>query len=548
MEIVNGVIGETVHKYLERLVPFGFAGAVLVSQHGEILLNHGNGLANIPKQTPNRAGTVFNLGSITKQFTAAAILRLEMSGALSTEDSIARFLPDVPPDKQVITLHHLLTHTAGTPPYSGEDYEAASRQEMIQTVLETRLLFAPGSAYRYSNTGYSLLAAVVEIVSGREYEQFLAEEFFQPAGMTDTGYRMPGWDFDRLARGYVNGEDQGIPLEKVYPSWNVMGNGEMLSTTHDMYLWHLFLKNGHALSDAALKKLWTPFLQNYAYGWEVQETSFGPVVEHNGAGDTGMSADLKWYTAAGVLVVLFSNRQLSNGNLPITFVDPKISSLAFGRSFPLPPEMSNEITLKKPEQYAGDYVLPGGAEYSVTQGTDGLLLHPTNQAAINSIWPVPPDIQQRYRSCNQRVETAFGSLFAGDIRPLEAELGDPARAERYRKHLENTLFAASDHDPQNVPVKWSVTGTVPGHEAGEAVTRMFVQAGQQQRILEVFWRDEKIYGMRVMEGVPALGIPIRPSSEHSFTGYDVATSQTLRVTFNRSPAGVRQLAIEPAPL
>jgi CubicO group peptidase (beta-lactamase class C family) len=545
MEIVNGIVGKTVHQYLELLVPYGFAGAVLVSQHGEILLNQGYGLANLPTKTPNHADTIFNLGSITKQFTATAILRLEMGGLLSTADPIARFIPEVPSDKQKITLHHLLTHTAGTHPSSGEDYEAASRADMIQTVMETPLLFTPGSAYRYSNAGYSLLAAIIEIVSGQEYEQYLAKEFFGPAGMQDTGYRMPAWDAGRLARGYVNGEDKGIPIEKVYPSWNVIGNGEMLSTTYDMYRWYLFLKQSHALSDAARKKLWTPFLQDYAYGWLVHETEFGPVVEHNGAGDMGMSAVLKWYTKADIFVMLYSNRLLSNGTLPITSVDQKVSCLLFGRSFSMPPALRNGIILDAADKYLGDYMLPGGAQFTILKGQDGLMLHPNNQTAIDMIWPVHPEINQRFRKDNQRVKIAFGSLFVGDIRPLEEELGDQARAERYLKHLENVLFAGSPTDPRNVHTNWSVIGTVPGIEVDQDVTRMIVQAGKQQRNLEVYWKDEKIQGLRVMEGIRPLSIPLQPSTEHAFFGYDINTNQIIQVTFDTSSGGALQIKIDP---
>ncbi|HEX6385166.1 MAG TPA: serine hydrolase domain-containing protein, partial [Anaerolineae bacterium] len=233
LESVAGELGGRLDKYLTRVTPFGFSGALLVASGGEVVLNKGYGLAIRDEDVANTAETVFSLGSITKQFTAAAIVKLEMQGRLSTADFISDYFDGVPDDKSAVTLHHLLTHTAGVINYTGEDYEMAQRDETVQKVLAAPLAFAPGARYQYSNAGYSLLAAVVELVSGQRYEQFLHDHLFRPAGMRFTGYRLPDWDQRVVAHWYTGDNDFGTPLDKPYPSWNLLGNGDMLSTTDD---------------------------------------------------------------------------------------------------------------------------------------------------------------------------------------------------------------------------------------------------------------------------------------------------------------------------
>src|SRR5262249_25703156 len=151
--------------------------------------------------------TVFSIGSITKQFTAAAILQLEMQGKLNVQDSISKYLPNVPKDKEAITLHHLLTHSAGLESdFGATDYEPVTREPYIRRALAAKLRSVPGQRYHYANSGYSLLAAIVEIVSGQDYEAYLQENLFKPAGMTKTGYRLPQCKPEEFAQGYLRGK------------------------------------------------------------------------------------------------------------------------------------------------------------------------------------------------------------------------------------------------------------------------------------------------------------------------------------------------------
>ena len=155
--------------------------------------------ADRAKHVPARCDTAYDIGSITKQFTAAAILKLQMMGRLGISDRIDRFIDGVPPDKRVITINDLLTMTSGLTDSLGGDYQPLSREQMLTEAMRSRLLSTPGSTWHYSNVSYSILAAIIEKASGLGYEQFLARYLFRPAGMRHTGYLLPHWRAGQVA-------------------------------------------------------------------------------------------------------------------------------------------------------------------------------------------------------------------------------------------------------------------------------------------------------------------------------------------------------------
>ena len=293
----------------------GFSGVVLVARGGSILLQRGYGYLDAAKTQPVAADSVFTTGSITKQFTAAAILKLEMQGRLKTGDAMAKYLPGVPDDKRALTIHQLLTHTAGFPPASGDDLAPIGREAFEKLVLSRPLAHAPGS-YEYSNVGYSLLAAIVERVSGLGYENFLSEQLFLPAGMRDTGYSRPKWAVTRLAHGVGDdGTDRGtfgeVAMPSGTPGWHLLGNGAILSTLGDIYRWHTALNGDAILTPAAKDTLFHPWVDEgggsfYGYGWSVEDTPFGKLVTHNG-GNPYFFSDFLRYVDRDVVVYFSTN-------------------------------------------------------------------------------------------------------------------------------------------------------------------------------------------------------------------------------------------------
>ena len=260
--VISGEHATAIDRYLSTLTDSGFSGTVLLARDGQVVLHKGYGSADDTQRNPVTTGTVFDIGSITKQFTAAAIMKLEMAGKLNTSDLLSQHQPDVPPDNSAITLHHLLTHTAGLVMYSGGDYDVSLRDETVTRILGTPLESKPGEKFSYSNPGYSLLAAIIERVSNEPYEAFLRKNLFDPAGMRSTGYRLATWDVSQVARGYMDEKNGRTPPDYQWgesgPYWNLFGNGGMLSTTADLYKWAQALKGEQLLSADAKRKLFAP--------------------------------------------------------------------------------------------------------------------------------------------------------------------------------------------------------------------------------------------------------------------------------------------------
>ncbi|MEU5295767.1 serine hydrolase domain-containing protein [Streptomyces umbrinus] len=316
--------GESVADFLRRTIPAGPGGTVIAARGDELVYCGGFGTADRAAGTPASCRTVYDVMSITKQFTAAAILKLEVMGRLKVGDRISRFLGPVPDDKQDITIEQLLTHTSGLVEGLGDDYDPVSRDEMVRQALASKPQSAPGKEFHYSNTGYSLLAAIVEKASGQGYEPFLARHLFGPAGMERTGYVLPRWPRHLVAVEYDSkGRSKGRPLDHPWaadgPYWNLRGNGGMFSTAEDMFRWHRALSGDEILPERAREKLFAPRVRVpdsddgwYGYGWAVRESPEGRVVWHDGGNDWSLAV-LTRSLRDGVLVYWVSNHAYQDG-------------------------------------------------------------------------------------------------------------------------------------------------------------------------------------------------------------------------------------------
>jgi CubicO group peptidase (beta-lactamase class C family) len=300
------------------LVDSAFAGCVLVAKDGKVLLEKGYGEADREHHMPFKTDTLVSIGSITKQFTAAAILKLEMEKKLAVEDPITRFFADVPEDKRAITLHQLLTHTSGLESDFAGDYEKVGRDEYVQRILHSKLRRTPGAEHFYANAGYSLLGAIVEIASKEPYEAYLQAHLFAPAGMHETGYLLPKWDKSRVPVGYRDGKPWGTMFDKPWaedgPYWALRANGGIESTLDDLWKWSRGLDGDAVLSEAAKKKMFTPHVAEdprgesfYGYGWAISTTPWGKrLIAHDG-GNGIFSADFRRYVDDGIVVITASN-------------------------------------------------------------------------------------------------------------------------------------------------------------------------------------------------------------------------------------------------
>jgi CubicO group peptidase (beta-lactamase class C family) len=534
-EVAKDKLAAKIDKYLTRITPFGFSGALLVADHGKIILNKGYGLAIRSEEIPNTAETVFSTGSITKQFTAAGIMKLEMMSKLNTNDCISKYIEGVPEDKAGITLHHLLTHTAGVVDFVGEDYEVAHRDETIKKILAAPLQFEPGEQFQYSNAGYSLLAAIIEIVSGQHYEEFLHQHLFKPAGMNFTGYRIPPWERKVVAHWYVGDKDNGTPLQKPYPYWNLLGNGGILSTTEDMYKWHLALMNDTVLSAEAKKKLYTPYLNDYAYGWDVLKTERGTLIQHDGGSMLGNSAEFRRYIDAGIVTMLFCN-QAFEGRVLFEPIRDKIETLVFGGDVTIPPaaESGSLDVLKKHE---GNYRLASGGVITALVENNALVLQPRGQDAVNLLlFPRQYD-PNLYSDLNSRSAAVFAAVVNNDFHPFEEAMLRKERLPYFRQFITMRLQQLKEMigDIQKV----EALGTLPSTfgEGDTVVTVIKLKGERGDFFFRLFWQEGKVAALGPARSEELVSLPFQPLLEEEFIGYHLGIATVIKLSFTTKEQG-----------
>ncbi|MFL5384091.1 MAG: serine hydrolase domain-containing protein [Longimicrobiaceae bacterium] len=337
-ERVAGALGARLDARLTRYAAYGFSGTVLVACGGEIVLLKGYGLADVEHGVRNTAETRFEMNSMTKMFTAAAVLQLAARGRLRLDDPAARYLPGFSPEKRGATLEQLASHTAGLV-VEGSDLAGESRDAFVRDVARTPRESAPGERYRYTNAGYSLLAAVIETVSGERYEEYLRRNAFAPAGMRTALFRdeVPAGD-RRFAHGYVGTPAALRPGPPNPYVWGTIGAGGVWSTVGDVYRWVAALESGRILPPEQWRLLTSrprpP--SDEAFGWHVETDPAGRPRMRKGGGSDDFASELLYYPRDRVVVVWASNNLRQRWRQTI---DRAIPALVFGEegAVALPP-------------------------------------------------------------------------------------------------------------------------------------------------------------------------------------------------------------------
>ena len=304
----------------EHVKTGGFTGTILLAAEGKPLVAKGYGYANLEWQIPNTPATKFRIGSVTKQFTSMLIMQLREQGKIKLEDSVCAFVSPCPDAWKPVTIHHLLTHTSGIPTYTGIPSWRETMmmpktvEQMIDIFRNLPLEWTPGEKYAYNNSGYFLLGAVIEKVTARKYEEALREMILVPLGMSDTGYDWPSTILPRRASGYA-GRGNLISNAPYLDMQHPYSAGSMYSTVEDLLRWDQALYTDKLLPAAAKQIMWTPFKNNYAYGWSIVPASpetFGHRRFVHGGGINGFSAILIRQPDVNVTAIVLANSSTVN--------------------------------------------------------------------------------------------------------------------------------------------------------------------------------------------------------------------------------------------
>jgi CubicO group peptidase (beta-lactamase class C family) len=339
-----------------------FDGTVLVADHGKIVYQHAFGLANREWQAPNTVDTAYRIASLTKMFTATLIMQLAEQGKLKLDDRIGQYVPELKPAiGQQVSLHQLLNHTSGIVDYANFPGfwerrlgEKVPRADFI-AIMNHDLEFAPGSTGHYNSSGYTLLGWVIEKVSGKSFDEALAEMILKPLQMKRSSYDAPERIVARKASGYTRVLGRYQPAA---PLWipNIASGGGMVSTVGDFLKWDQALYGDKLLSAASKEKMFTPYVKDdvwgdlgYGYGWMIGTRQIGGKavrVHEHGGNANGFRTLVTRYPGERRLVVLMLNEGNGNKGPGIYRIKDSITQVLYGQPAPLPKAALDDVLVK----------------------------------------------------------------------------------------------------------------------------------------------------------------------------------------------------------
>jgi CubicO group peptidase (beta-lactamase class C family) len=543
--------GQTTREYLGRLEKLGFAGVVVATRDANPLVADGVGLADRERGLRWTPATVSTIGSITKQFTAAAILALEEDGKLRVEDTLSRHFPGAPAGKASITLHQLLTHSSGIVdlPDLG-DWDPIGRVEFVQRALAQPLAFAPGTGYEYSNANYSLLGAIVEKQSGKSWERFVRDRLWLPSGMFETGYVLPQWGDGRMAQGYRGAERWGTVLERPMapdgPHWGLRANGGVHAPAWDMVRWAHALLVGRVLSPASMAKLWSPFVpegggSHYGYGWAVRDVDGVRVVSHNG-GNGIHFADLGIVPATRTVVFLQTNviADVPVGN---HLLEQVWRHLAANRPYPDVPVVV-PAPAERLRAVEGTYGLPGGGAIRVAPDRERLVPEADGREAFAWLHSTRAVDLPRSDRLSGALQAVLEASLRGDFEPMRRARGDAVPAEQLARRFGE--WRAEQEAERGALRSVEVLGAALQEGRDIAVARYRFERGTLDR---AFVFDPEREGR--LQGVSQRGmrppLVFVPVGDDRFASWDGGVSSSRPMVFGRDGEGRATLTLGIAP-
>lgn len=364
------------HSTIERSY---FSGSILIARDGKVLVSKGYGMADAEHGVPNSTRTKFRIGSLTKQFTAMAILMLQEEGKLNVQDSLCKYLPQCPASWQPLTIHHLLTHTSGIQDvdYTQAGVASTSVTNTLARLKDKPLEFTAGKIFRYSSTNYILLGHVIERASGESYKVFLRKHIFAPLGMKDTDCddnqrvlknRASGYSLRR--GGIVKATDVNMSI--------LFSAGGIYSTVEDLYKWDQALYTEKLVPRRALDAMFSPGKGNYGYGWYVEEQFDSRVIGHSGWLD-GFHSYIVRVPDKRVSVIVLSNLD----STPARAIASALAAIAVGdRPNALKERHTVQVNAQAFGAYLGDYEVAPNFIISISSEEGKLFGHMAERSKV----------------------------------------------------------------------------------------------------------------------------------------------------------------------
>jgi CubicO group peptidase (beta-lactamase class C family) len=529
--VVDGPVVARIDSFMTAAAEYGMAGTLLVEKDGKVILHQGYGIVDRARKTRATTRTPYLLGSLSKQFTAAAIYKLESQGKLHLADSLGQWFPDAPADKRGITLDQLVHHTSGLPylPH-GDLYDSVSTDSVVRETLATPLDFVPGSRYAYSSPGYSLLAALVERASGSRFDDYVRRELFQPAGMTETGFadEASRWDAAKRTPSYSSVEPDPDP--RLYPApfaSRITGGGSVVTTCSDLWKWEQALRSGRVLDAATTKKLFTPGPKvgtnaSYAGGWLIARSQRNTTVIMHAGDIGGFNTDMRRLVDEGATIIFLSNtREAGRGYRDIVSIT--VTRILFGPPpvLPPPPVRVSESVLRR---WNGPTAVGPGVTVDARVRGGAVWLTARTQEGMFALAGADSTSRAQALSLNQLAATATQTLLSQDASGLDSvfspSLVETAHPEFFRiwKAVADSIGGVTAHE---------VLGTMVSPPSG-ARSLIRLTGTKGSRVMTLDWLGGKLIQS---SPIPDDGLTFRfvPESDDTLSRYDLWAGRVIRV-------------------
>jgi CubicO group peptidase (beta-lactamase class C family) len=457
-----------INQYMKAEVNAGhFMGSILVAKGDHIIMAKGYGKANVENDIQNTANTEFHIGSVTKQFTAMAILMLQNKGKLNVQDHICKYVPKCPDDWQPITIYNLLTHTSGIPDYLDSVSPETMTKRLTGTFTPTQLVaffknkpldFKPGTKFSYSNSGYVLLGYIIGRVADESYGQFLQQHIFDPLGMEHSGYGNIDSTVKTRAQGYRPPSNGTYKKALKVDFASAIGDGGVYSTVRDLYTWDRALAANKLIPASLQKKMFVkqvPVKGNlseisgadgavyYGFGWFIKQEFGHKQYAHEG-GIPGFTSLNSWFPKQHVYVIVLDNMNSSR----IYKIGKNLAAIVFGKKYKTPkPFKKISLSTKELKKFVGTYQINPKLFMYVTQKGDQLKAQLTGQPA----YPIYPESNTHFFLKIRHAEIYFktndqGKVTGADLhqggRKLMAKRVNPDKAPKPTSELKAITLPA----------------------------------------------------------------------------------------------------------